>query len=46
VDCLNVLQAETLQRIRKEKEGQAGKELNDALLTTITGIANGMGNTG
>lgn len=46
VDCLNVLQAETLKRIREEPEGQASKELSDALLTTITGIANGMGNTG
>ena len=43
VDCLNVLQAETLMRIRKDEDN---KELKDALLTTITGIANGMGNTG
>jgi len=48
VDVLNVLQAETLKRIRELEA--AGKEedkiLKDALLTTITGIANGMGNTG
>jgi len=44
VDCLNVLQAETLKRIRADADGEA--ELKDALMTTITGIANGMGNTG
>jgi phosphoenolpyruvate carboxylase len=43
VDCLNVLQAEALTRVRK---GDADKDLKDALMTTITGIANGMGNTG
>lgn len=43
VDCLNVLQAETLKRIRKDENNT---ELKDALLTTITGVANGMGNTG
>lgn len=46
VDCLNVLQAETLKRIREEEEGKEEKVLGDALMTTITGIANGMGNTG
>jgi len=46
VDCLNVLQAETLKRIRKVPEGKEEKVLDDALMTTITGIANGMGNTG
>jgi phosphoenolpyruvate carboxylase len=46
VDCLNVLQAETLKRLR-ESEGSAEEDiLKDALLTTITGVANGMGNTG
>mmetsp|Transcript_10565 Transcript_10565/g.22080 ORF Transcript_10565/g.22080 Transcript_10565/m.22080 type:complete len:930 (-) Transcript_10565:171-2960(-) len=46
VDCLNVLQAETLKRLR-QSEGSAEEEvLKDALLTTITGVANGMGNTG
>jgi phosphoenolpyruvate carboxylase len=44
VDCLNVLQAETLRRIRRDETNNP--ELKDALLTTITGIANGMGNTG
>jgi phosphoenolpyruvate carboxylase len=46
VDCLNVLQAETLKRLRETEEGKEDTVLNDALLTTITGIANGMGNTG
>jgi len=47
VDCLNVLQAETLKRLRQEEEGSdEGEVLKDALLTTITGVANGMGNTG
>jgi len=45
VDCLNILQAETLKRIRQldQKEDEV---LKDALITTITGVANGMGNTG
>jgi len=47
VDCLNVLQAETLKRIRNlDKNNEEDAVLKDALLTTITGIANGMGNTG
>ena len=46
VDCLNALQAETLKRIRGYEEGQESKVLKDALMTTITGVANGMGNTG
>eukprot|EP00578_Thalassiosira_sp_NH16_P026819 CAMPEP_0181095118 /NCGR_PEP_ID=MMETSP1071-20121207/10353_1 /TAXON_ID=35127 /ORGANISM="Thalassiosira sp., Strain NH16" /LENGTH=1026 /DNA_ID=CAMNT_0023177487 /DNA_START=142 /DNA_END=3222 /DNA_ORIENTATION=+ len=47
VDCLNVLQAETLKRLRQSSEGSTEEEvLKDALLTTITGVANGMGNTG
>jgi phosphoenolpyruvate carboxylase len=46
VDCLNVLQAETLKRIRAVPEDKEDKVLQDALMTTITGIANGMGNTG
>jgi phosphoenolpyruvate carboxylase len=45
VDCLNVLQAETLKRLRETEEGKEDTGLNDALLTTITGIANGMGST-
>jgi phosphoenolpyruvate carboxylase len=46
VDCLNVLQVETLKRLRAQQEGKEEEVLKDALLTTITGIANGMGNTG
>ena len=46
VDCLNVLQAETLQRLRSQPEKQEMACLEDALLITITGVANGMGNTG
>jgi phosphoenolpyruvate carboxylase len=46
VDCLNVLQAETLKRIRQVEEGKEEKILKDALMTTIAGVANGMGNTG
>jgi phosphoenolpyruvate carboxylase len=47
VDCLNVLQAETLKRLRTgESSAEDEQVLNDALLTTITGVANGMGNTG
>lgn len=47
VDCLNVLQADTLKRLRESGEGGEEEEvLKDALLTTITGVANGMGNTG
>lgn len=45
VDCLNILQVETLKRIRKTEAGEEGI-LKDALLTTITGVANGMGNSG
>ena len=44
-DCLNVLQVEALKRLRECEEGEE-KLLKDALLTTITGVANGMGNTG
>lgn len=46
VDCLNVLQAETLKRIRKYEDGKEDQVLKDALLISITGVANGMGNTG
>lgn len=45
VDCLNVLQAETLKRIR-EPGHEDDQVLKDALLISITGVANGMGNTG
>eukprot|EP00522_Entomoneis_paludosa_P011504 CAMPEP_0172453300 /NCGR_PEP_ID=MMETSP1065-20121228/10686_1 /TAXON_ID=265537 /ORGANISM="Amphiprora paludosa, Strain CCMP125" /LENGTH=1005 /DNA_ID=CAMNT_0013205479 /DNA_START=39 /DNA_END=3056 /DNA_ORIENTATION=+ len=44
VDCLNVLQVETLKRLREGDEND--KTLKDALLISITGVANGMGNTG
>jgi len=47
VDVLNCLQTETLQRIRKvDESGEEDQVLKDCLLTTITGVANGMGNTG
>lgn len=46
VDCLNALQVETLKRIRGQEPGKEDKVLKDALMTTITGVANGMGNTG
>jgi len=46
VDVLNCLQAETLQRIRKFDYAEEDPLLKDCLLTTITGVANGMGNTG
>jgi len=48
VDVLNCLQTETLKRIRtyEETHGKEDQMLKDCLLTTITGVANGMGNTG
>lgn len=46
VDCLNILQAETMKRLRESDNEEDSKILKDALLTTITGVANGMGNTG
>eukprot|EP00590_Aulacoseira_subarctica_P009196 CAMPEP_0172416338 /NCGR_PEP_ID=MMETSP1064-20121228/2826_1 /TAXON_ID=202472 /ORGANISM="Aulacoseira subarctica , Strain CCAP 1002/5" /LENGTH=1028 /DNA_ID=CAMNT_0013153925 /DNA_START=32 /DNA_END=3118 /DNA_ORIENTATION=+ len=49
VDALNILQVETLKRVRAtDNTGDEKKKklLMDALLTTITGISNGMGNTG
>jgi phosphoenolpyruvate carboxylase len=46
VDVLNVLQVETLKRLRESQGSPEEGVLQDALLTTITGIANGMGNTG
>lgn len=49
VDCLNILQAETLRRLRDSSSTLSDEEkavLDDALLTTITGVSNGMGNTG
>jgi phosphoenolpyruvate carboxylase len=49
VDALNILQVETLKRVRAADDisnEEEKKVLMDALLTTISGIANGMGNTG
>jgi len=49
VDALNILQVETLKRVRATDDTgdeEKKKLLMDALLTTITGISNGMGNTG
>jgi phosphoenolpyruvate carboxylase len=46
VDVLNCLQAETLKRVRKLESGDDDQVLKDCMLTTITGVANGMGNTG
>jgi phosphoenolpyruvate carboxylase len=49
VDALNILQVETLKRVRETNDiadEPERKVLMDALLTTITGIANGMVNTG
>ncbi len=49
MDALNILQVETLKRVREIDDiadEDERKVLMDALLTTITGIANGMGNTG
>lgn len=46
VDVLNCLQAETLKRIRKLDSVEDDKVLKNCLLTTIAGVANGMGNTG
>lgn len=46
VDCSNVLQAEILKRLRECDDEAEEAVLRDALLVSITGIANGMGNTG
>ncbi len=46
VDCNNILQAEILKRLRECKDEEEESLLKDALLISITGIANGMGNTG
>jgi phosphoenolpyruvate carboxylase len=45
VDVLNCLQVEALKRHRAAGDKE-DKVLQDLLLTTITGVANGMGNTG
>ena len=48
VDCLNLLQVECLKRLRAaEAAGDpAEKVLQDALMISINGVANGMKNTG
>ena len=46
VDCMNVMQAEILMRIRECNDEKEENLLKDALLISITGISNGMGNTG
>ena len=48
VDCMNVLQVEIMRRLREnhDVESKDNALLKDALLISITGIANGMGNTG
>jgi phosphoenolpyruvate carboxylase len=52
VDCLNVLQVELLSRLRTKEDTNTDVEseeehiLQDALLMTINGIANGMRNSG
>jgi len=48
VDCMNVLQVEIMRRLREKQDGHTEDKalLKDALLISITGIANGMGNTG
>eukprot|EP00957_Ditylum_brightwellii_P080168 6097435-Ditylum_brightwellii.AAC.1 len=43
---LNILQTQTLLRLRNCNDAEEEKILKDALSTTSTGIANGMGNTG
>jgi len=46
VDCMNIMQGEILSRLRTCEDKKEKKSLKDALLVSITGIANGMGNTG
>jgi phosphoenolpyruvate carboxylase len=46
VDCLNIMQAEILLRLRKCENADEEKLLKDALRISIGGVANGMGNTG
>ena len=48
VDPLNVLQAEVLNRLREEQYADEAEMtlLQDALVITITGIANGQKNSG
>jgi phosphoenolpyruvate carboxylase len=50
VDPLNVIQAELLRRLRQDSaqtlSASDQQKLQDALLITINGIANGMRNSG
>ena len=48
VDPLNVIQAEVLRRLRTEQydDEEEARLLRDALVITITGIANGQKNSG
>lgn len=47
VDCLNVLQAEIMNRLREVAEDEERKKLlTDALMVSINGVAGGMKNTG
>jgi phosphoenolpyruvate carboxylase len=51
VDCLNMLQVELLARLRESVDDDRADEekeqiLQDALLLTINGVANGMRNSG
>ena len=49
VDPLNIIQAEVLKRIREQqgnKKEDDAKVMQDTLMITINGIANGMRNTG
>lgn len=46
IDPLNVLQAELLYRLRHLEEDKERKELEQALMITVAGIAAGMRNTG
>ena len=46
VDPLNVLQAVLLKRAREHVDGPDARTLDEALLTTLTGVAAGMRNTG
>lgn len=45
-DPLNFLQAELLQRVRAQAEGESCENLERALMITMAGIAAGMRNTG
>lgn len=46
VDCMNIMQAEILKRIRECEDKEQEEMLKEALLISITGISNGMGSTG